>query len=175
MKFLRELIWGEVIFRDSARLTLSAGKLMFAISDYWTEHGGISFRYPEKTAKWRPRGRRLFSQATFRGSTTGFAKNYLVRILFNFTINCDGRKNVLCSSSSHFPNFVYSLHDYPAVHPKAAHNNISNAFSSTARVCYMFLVLAGSQKEAANGSQNGTTLNFIVVLLFAGHFSILQF
>ena len=38
-----------------------------------------------------------------------------------------------------------------------------------------FLVLAGSQKEAANGSQNGTTLNFIVVLLFAGHFSILQF
>lgn len=51
MKFLRELIWGEVIFRDSAWLTLSAGKLMFAISDYWTEHGGISFRYPE----WRPR------------------------------------------------------------------------------------------------------------------------
>lgn len=34
----------------------------------------------------------------------------------------------------------------------------------------LILLLAGSGKEAANGSRNGKTLNFIVVLLFAGCF-----
>ena len=46
---------------------------------------------------------------------------------------------------------------------------------TTHAYCVLIRVLAGSVKEAANGSRNGKTLNFIVVLLFAGCFRIQKF